>query len=126
MRSTADPAVVDVGDAEELLGSGRTVVTVGGTANLELLIVRTRRGLLAVESTCPHMGRRLDDARVRGRTLTCHGHGRTLRFATQDRSPGRRERGECVRTVPVWISAGRLCVSLEPQETTKMSPESRA
>jgi 3-phenylpropionate/trans-cinnamate dioxygenase ferredoxin subunit len=65
--------LLDGGPAGRLLSEGRALVYVGET---EVLVVRTRRGISAVENRCPHLGRDLSDAVVSGRKLICRGHSR--------------------------------------------------
>jgi nitrite reductase/ring-hydroxylating ferredoxin subunit len=69
----AGPCAVDAGPADRLLAEGRTIAQVDGA---EVLVVRTRRGIFAVENRCPHLGRPLFDAAVSGAQLTCMGHQR--------------------------------------------------
>jgi nitrite reductase [NAD(P)H] small subunit len=98
---------VDVASAEELFRHRRLVVTPPdlGTA---ILVVLTRRGVFAVENRCPHRGARLDDAGIRGRTVTCPMHGRRY-----DLRSGRCSSGAIaapLRTFPARIVAGRVLV----------------
>jgi nitrite reductase/ring-hydroxylating ferredoxin subunit len=66
---------VDLGPLDDLLGrSDRAVVDVPGSA-LRLVIVRRHGELFAFQATCPHMGRRLDDAVISSAGVTCRGHG---------------------------------------------------
>ena len=106
---------VELGAAAELLTTGRAVVTVTPDQcprldqALEVLIVRTRRTLFAVESRCPHFGRGLADAAVRGRGIRCAGHGR--RFDLRPGAAGRSRRG-CLRTFEGWVEDGRLLLRI--------------
>ena len=98
---------VDVASAEELLRHRRLVVTQEdlGTA---ILVVLTRRGVFAVENRCPHRGAPLDDAGIRGRTVTCPMHGRRY-----DLRSGRCSNGATtapLRTWPARIVDGRVLV----------------
>ena len=98
---------VDVASAAELVRHGRLVLTPPelGTA---ILVVLTRRGVFAVENRCPHRGARLDDAAVRGRTVTCPMHGRRY-----DLRSGRCSNGATaapLRTWPARIVGGRVLV----------------
>jgi 3-phenylpropionate/trans-cinnamate dioxygenase ferredoxin subunit len=75
-RSSGSEAAVRAVESDslhELLTKGRTITDLGQT---EVLVVRTRRGIFAVENRCPHLGRALTDADVCGRKLICSGHGR--------------------------------------------------
>jgi nitrite reductase [NAD(P)H] small subunit len=65
---------LDVASADELMRYGRLVVT-PRALGVPVLLVRTRRGVFAVENQCPHRGTPLIDAAVRGTTLTCSMHG---------------------------------------------------
>ena len=64
---------VDAGPAGRLLTEGRGLAQVDG---VEVLVVRTRRGIFAVEKQCPHTGRHLTDAELAtasdGRVFTGH------------------------------------------------------
>jgi nitrite reductase/ring-hydroxylating ferredoxin subunit len=70
---------VDAGPAGRLLAEGRALAQVDG---VDVLVVRTRRGIFAVENQCPHTGRHLADAVVSGAKLTCMGHQRRYDLAT--------------------------------------------
>jgi nitrite reductase/ring-hydroxylating ferredoxin subunit len=70
---------VDSGPADELLVKGRIVVKFEDT---EVLVVRTRRKLYAIENRCPHLDRELADAPVTGQTLTCPDHSRRYDLAS--------------------------------------------
>jgi nitrite reductase/ring-hydroxylating ferredoxin subunit len=70
---------VDVGPADRFLSQGRVIAQVDG---VEVLVVRTRRGIFAVENLCPHTGRHLTDAAVSGSRLTCMGHQRRYDLAS--------------------------------------------
>lgn len=71
--------LLDGGPADRLLSEGRALAYAGET---EVLVVRTRRGIFAVENRCPHLGRHLTDAKVSGRKLTCRGHNRGFDLAS--------------------------------------------
>jgi nitrite reductase (NADH) small subunit len=99
--------VVDVASAEDLARHGRLVVTPPelGTA---ILVVLTRRGVFAVENRCPHRGARLDDADIRGRSVTCAMHGRRYDLRSGRCSSG--ANATPLRTWPARIVAGRVLV----------------
>jgi nitrite reductase/ring-hydroxylating ferredoxin subunit len=102
---------VDSGPADELLASGRTLVKFGDT---DVLVVRTRHKLYAVENRCPHLGRDLADAPVTGHTLTCPDHSRRYDLAS-GRPAGRlscRTARLCV--FDVAIAHGRVWLALKP------------
>ena len=42
---------------------------------IELVLVRTRSGLVAMDNACPHMGRSLETGKVEGDSVTCRHHG---------------------------------------------------
>jgi len=115
MDAVGHETVVDLGDAADILASGRAVVTVTPdqcpdvAEPLEVLVVRTRRGLFAVESRCPHGLRPLGDANVRGRGVRCAGHGRRFDLRTGAQRSGRRG---CLRTFDVRVADGRLLLAV--------------
>jgi 3-phenylpropionate/trans-cinnamate dioxygenase ferredoxin component len=87
------------------LKEGRVIVQVDG---VEVLVVRTRRGIFAVENRCPHTGRHLTDAAVSGSRLTCMGHQRRYdlvsgRPVTRTALPG-----AGVRVFDASVAGGRL------------------
>ena len=73
---------VCLGGVGELAARGRTVVAAAGR---EFLVVRTRRGFVVVDDRCPHLGSRLDDAKIRRRSLQCSAHG--FRYSLDDGAP---------------------------------------
>jgi nitrite reductase/ring-hydroxylating ferredoxin subunit len=75
----AGQCAVDAGPADRLLEEGRVIAQVDG---VDVLVVRTRRGIFAVENRCPHTGRHLTDAAVSGSKLTCMGHQRRYDLAS--------------------------------------------
>ncbi|MBO0805348.1 MAG: Rieske 2Fe-2S domain-containing protein [Nocardiopsaceae bacterium] len=103
--------VVCVGDVADVFGGGgRAVLCLerDGTRVEEVLLLRLRHGVLAVVNRCPHLGRSLDDARLRGHMLTCRGHGRSYNLRS-GRPAGTLAPGPPrLRRVPAWISGGRL------------------
>lgn len=77
-RATADSVPVGHGFEEVALGpvtefaqQKRRVVSVAG---LKMLVIYHRRWFTVVENRCPHLGARLDHARISMRTLTCTAH----------------------------------------------------
>lgn len=102
------PDVVDLGIAEQMLAAGRAVVMIGSIG--EVLIVRTRRGVFAMRNECPHTGRMLSDADVRGTTLRCRGHGRTYSMTACPASGA--VRGRDLRLLSAWIEDGHLLVEV--------------
>jgi nitrite reductase/ring-hydroxylating ferredoxin subunit len=96
---------VDVGPAHRLLDEGRALVRFG---QVEVLFVRTGRGVFAVENRCPHAGRDLSDAAVSGRTLVCPGHNRGYDLASGAPTGRTGVRIGQLRTFRVAVIAGRL------------------
>jgi nitrite reductase/ring-hydroxylating ferredoxin subunit len=69
-----EPAiVVDVGDVREVLHAGRAVVHLG-PHDTPVLIIRTRKGIFAIESRCPHAGHPLTDGTARRTSIRCSRH----------------------------------------------------
>ncbi len=50
----------------------RTVTEIGGR---EILVLRTDRGVYALDARCPHAGNPLSEAELLGDTLVCAFHG---------------------------------------------------
>jgi nitrite reductase/ring-hydroxylating ferredoxin subunit len=115
--------IVDLGPADELLATDRAVVTVGPDS-ASVLVFRTRHGVFATASRCPHMGLPLLDARARGRNLTCRHHRRRYDLMSGAcRSRGlERERG--LMTYRAWIENGRLLL-YRPQPANSGRAERR-
>ena len=97
--------MTDGGSADTLLAKGRTLAHFG---DIEVLVVRTRRGIFAVENRCPHMVRRLSDAVVSGRNVICAGHYRRYDLATGRPAGRSTSRAPRLRTFDVAVVAGRL------------------
>lgn len=108
--------VTSVGGVGEVFGgANRVVLRVerDGILVEELLLLRVRRSVVAVVNRCPHLGRALDDARVRGGALRCRGHGRSYSLRTgravgtiSAAGPAR------LRRVPAWTDGGQLLLDL--------------
>jgi nitrite reductase/ring-hydroxylating ferredoxin subunit len=96
---------VDSGPADELLAKGRIVVKFGDT---EVLVLRTRRKLYAIENRCPHLGRELADAPVTGQTLTCPDHSRRYDLASGRPAGHASCRTARLRTFDVAVVHGRV------------------
>jgi len=96
---------VDSGPADELLAKGRIVVKFGDT---EVLVLRTRRKLYAIENRCPHLGRELADAPVTGLTLTCPDHSRRYDLASGRPAGHASCRTARLRTFDVAVVHGRV------------------
>lgn len=98
----------NAGPADRLLTEGRAIVYFGES---EVLVVRTRRGLFAVENRCPHMGRRLSDAFVSGRSVICAGHHRRYDLASGQPAGRIMSRAPRLRTFGVDLVDGTLWLS---------------
>lgn len=101
---------VDLGIADDVLADGRTVVNVDDDTTV--LIIRTWRRLFAVASRCPHLGRSLDDARVRMNLLTCRGHGYEFNLQSGACVRPRQGGNDGLRTYVAYIRDGRLFLEL--------------
>jgi nitrite reductase/ring-hydroxylating ferredoxin subunit len=104
----AGQRAVDAGPADRILELGRVIAQVDG---VEVLVIRTRSGIFAVENRCPHTGRHLADAAVSGAKLTCMGHQRRYDLAsgrplTRTALPGTR-----IRVFDASIVGNRLWVA---------------
>jgi nitrite reductase/ring-hydroxylating ferredoxin subunit len=102
--------VVDLGPADEILSTGRAVVTVGPDS-ASVLVIRTRHGVFATASRCPHMAMPLQDARVRGRHLTCRHHRRRYDLVSGACRNHGLEHEPGLATYRTWIENNRLFLS---------------
>ena len=104
-------AAVDVCSEDELDRSGRLVIRLSDPP-IDVLVIRTRRRVFAVENRCPHLGVSLEGGNVRGRTITCTTHGRRFDLASGRcaTSPGRPGRigPACPTFEPTWRVASRM------------------
>jgi 3-phenylpropionate/trans-cinnamate dioxygenase ferredoxin subunit len=101
---------LDLGPVDDVLHEGRIVVRVGASGE-SVLVVRTRRGVFAMQNECPHMGLPLDDAAVHGSRLTCAHHGYRYDLTSgRCRAPGV-PRALTLRTYRAWIERGHLMLS---------------
>jgi nitrite reductase/ring-hydroxylating ferredoxin subunit len=105
---------VDVGPADRLLADGRVLAQVDG---VDVLVVRTRRGIFAVENQCPHTGRHLTDAAVSGAKLTCMGHRRRYDL----RSGRAATRGTGIRIFDASILGERLWLAPRLRDGSELS-----
>jgi nitrite reductase/ring-hydroxylating ferredoxin subunit len=87
--AAADDSVklIPLGPVIELARAERQVVIACG---LELLVIFKRRRFTVVENRCPHLGARLDNARIGRYTLTCPMHSFRYSLADGARDPGPR------------------------------------
>lgn len=106
-------AGIDLGPAAELLADGRAQVRIwpGGPG---ILVVKTRRGVFAMEDQCPHLGSPLADAAVRGRRIRCAAHGREYDMVSGACRSGRSGR---LLTYPCWVEHGHVFVAVPAGRT---------
>jgi nitrite reductase/ring-hydroxylating ferredoxin subunit len=102
--------VLDLGVAEEVLVGGRAVVRVG--QDNPVLIVKTRRGVFAVNNRCPHLALPLTSASVRRTLLKCPFHGREFDMASGAGRGALRSRTERLRTYRAWVADDHLFLDL--------------
>jgi nitrite reductase/ring-hydroxylating ferredoxin subunit len=104
------PDAVEVGSEAELDRRGRLVARLPEPP-VDVLVVRTRRRVFAVENRCPHLGSVLDGGDVRGRVITCAAHGRRfdLRSGRGLAGPGRR--AQPLLTMRAWVDGGKVWVA---------------
>jgi nitrite reductase/ring-hydroxylating ferredoxin subunit len=91
---------MDLGPAHDVLANGRAVVAVG-TRKVEVLIVRTRKGIFAIDNRCPHAGHPLEKGAARRTSIRCPAHGREY-----DMTSGlcrTRPRSRPLIIYPVWL-----------------------
>ncbi|MBN9112208.1 MAG: Rieske 2Fe-2S domain-containing protein [Pseudonocardia sp.] len=102
--------VVDLGPDPTGRVGGRAIVR--GPHGERVLVVRTRRGVVAVAGECPHRSLPLDEARVTGRTLVCPSH----RWRFDVRSGACRDRGRAARLTVyrAWRAGGHLFLAAPP------------
>jgi nitrite reductase/ring-hydroxylating ferredoxin subunit len=79
--------LVPLGPITEFSRRKRQVVTVGG---LQLLVIFGRRRFTVIENRCPHLGARLDNARIGRFTLTCPMHSFRYSLTSGAYDPGPR------------------------------------
>src|SRR4051794_21318962 len=72
-------ALVRIGPALDLAERRRSVVVVDGS---EYLVIFGRRRFTVLDNRCPHMGSRLDHAKIARSTLTCPTH--SYRYSLAD------------------------------------------
>ena len=105
---------IDVGAVDQVLARNRTVMTIPESGTPSVLILRTRRGIFAVENSCPHAERRLSDASARGRRLTCSGHRGSFDLRSGRPTDATRSRltRRPLRSFPAWVADGRLYIEV--------------
>jgi nitrite reductase/ring-hydroxylating ferredoxin subunit len=104
----ADADWVDVGALRDLRDN-RLVVEVNGVS---IVVVRAGGSIVAIEDECPHLGSRLSEGQVRGRTIRCAAHGyrwdlTTGRSLQGPRGPRRRP----LREVPARQAGDRIMLA---------------
>ena len=106
-------AAVEICSEEELDRRGRLVVALSDPP-VDVLVVRARGRVFAVENRCPHLGSRLDDGIVRGRTITCIAHGRRYDLISGRGAgePSRRAHG--LVTMRAWVDNGSVWLATPP------------
>jgi len=109
--------VLCIGPVASLGGEGPFAVTANG---LDLVIVKTERGLRAYQGRCPHQGALLGEGEMDGDALVCRNH--RWRF---DATTGMRRGGpECLVSCPVETRGAELWVDttpLKPAEVTRQT-----
>jgi 3-phenylpropionate/trans-cinnamate dioxygenase ferredoxin subunit len=105
--------VLEVGLITDVLAAGQAMISSPGRG-ADILVIRTRGGVFAVRAVCPHLGRSLADARIRGRHLVCPAHGRRYSLRT-GRAAGR-PGGQPLTRVRAWVDGGRLYLAV-PADT---------
>ncbi|MGD0703662.1 MAG: Rieske (2Fe-2S) protein [Trebonia sp.] len=104
----ADANWVDVGALGDLRDN-RLVVQLDGVS---IVVVRAGHAIAAIENECPHLGSRLSDGQVSGRSIRCAAHGyrwdlKTGRSVQGPRGPRRRP----LREVPVRLAGDRIMLA---------------
>jgi nitrite reductase/ring-hydroxylating ferredoxin subunit len=99
---------IDLGLADQLLASGRAVFDIDTE---QVLILRTRAGVFAIQNACPHLGHRLDDGEIERARVRCGAHAREydLRSGFERTGRGRGRRG--LLRYPVRVADGRLLLT---------------
>ena len=107
LEHTDFEAAVDVCSEDELDRSGRLVVRLSDPP-IDVLVIRTRRQVFAVENRCPHLGALLDGGNVNGRIITCTAHGRRFDLASGRCVTGPGRPGRTLVTMRTWLDGGRV------------------
>lgn len=107
LEHTDAEAAMDVCSEDELDRSGRLVVRLSDPP-IDVLVIRTRRQVFAVENRCPHLGALLDGGKVGGRTITCTAHGRRFDLASGRCATGPDRQGATLMTMRTWLDGGRV------------------
>jgi nitrite reductase/ring-hydroxylating ferredoxin subunit len=115
-RKEPDPAR-DLGLAKDVLTGGRAVV------NLEpddrsVLIVKTFRGVFAIDDHCPHLGALLHTGTSDGRHITCARHNYQYDMCTGI-CFNRTFRNRPLTTYRAWIDHGLLYLATPAEQPQK-------
>jgi 3-phenylpropionate/trans-cinnamate dioxygenase ferredoxin subunit len=103
--TAADANWVDVGALGDLRDN-RLVVEVNGVS---IVVVRAAGSIVAIENECPHLGSRLSEGQVRGRSIRCAAHGYRWDLTTgRPRQGPRGPRRRPLREVPVRLAGDRI------------------
>ncbi len=87
----------------------------GGTvAGMPLLLCQVEGQLYAMADQCSHAQQRLSTGRLRGHEVRCPLHG--ARFDVRTGAPLCAPATAPVRTYPVLVEAGKVCVALERRD----------
>jgi len=75
-----------------------------------ILVVCIDGGYFAVDAVCSHAGQSLETGRIRGGEIICPLHGG--RFDLRTGACTKQPASEALRTYPVLIEGGKVCVDL--------------
>ena len=123
-RKEPDPAR-DLGLAKDVLTGGRVVVQIGPDER-SVLIVKTFRGVFAMDNRCPHLGAALHTSTSHGRHITCarHNYRYDMRTGICFNSTFRNRQ---LITYRAWIDHGHLYLATPNEHPQKARiPDARA
>ncbi len=106
MTRTQSTVWITVAAVEEVPADRPLAVEAGGR---QLVLVRSGGAVRAYDGRCPHQGTLLAEGEIRDGALVCRAH--QWRFDLHSgsrRGPG----GECLRSYPVRVEAGRILVAV--------------
>jgi len=106
--------VLCIGPVASLGGEGPFAVTANG---LDLVIVKTERGLRAYQGRCPHQGALLGEGEMDGDALVCRNHRWQFDAATGARRGG----PECLVSCPVETRGTELWVDTTPLQRAEVT-----
>ncbi|MFZ5653097.1 MAG: cytochrome P450 [Pseudomonadota bacterium] len=91
-------------------------------AGVELVLIRSDAGIRAYEGRCPHQGTLLAEGEIRDGALVCRAHHWSFDLDSgRCRGPG----GQCLRSYPVRIEAGRVLVAVGGARAGAAAPAAR-